>query len=173
MMFNTSAVFRLLLVTGGAATWAMVGCSGSEPTASNALSQEASIAAALEATEGSLATAEEDAKSCFETYRACKVAEAADVQSCRAALKACLPAEAPAPRTCGGDHPRHGGDGRPPATMAPVVQAASPSHQAEPPRLASAGSAEKMAPARTRPAVLEPRVPRSAAVRDPSVHRLQ
>ena len=62
----------------------------------------ASEEAALSAAQDSLATAKEQAKACFETFRSCKEASGADAQACRDALKACLPAEAPEPPHCGG-----------------------------------------------------------------------
>jgi hypothetical protein len=81
--------------------------SGCSSTGTSNSVDVASEEAALSAAQDSLATAKEQAKACFDTFRSCKEVTGADVQACRDALKACLPAEAPEPPRCATANGQH------------------------------------------------------------------
>ncbi|HET9956096.1 MAG TPA: hypothetical protein VFQ61_16430 [Polyangiaceae bacterium] len=97
-MRHTILGFSMTL--GAALAGSISGCS-SETGSSSTGADVASDEAALSAAQGSLASAKEQAKACFDTFRSCREASGANVQACRDALKACLPAEAPKPPHCG------------------------------------------------------------------------
>lgn len=89
----------------------LAACNGAADDASTTLSSELTTTEAnLESTDGSLATSEADAQSCFDAFKACKDAgETKD--TCRAQLKSCLPEQPSAPAQCGQGGPPPKGDG--------------------------------------------------------------
>lgn len=100
-MSKRHTILGFCMTMGVALTASLSGCSSDTGTSSGG-SDVASEEAALNGAQDSLASAKEQAKACFETFRSCREASDADVRACRDALNACLPADAPKPPHCGG-----------------------------------------------------------------------
>lgn len=88
----------------------LAACNGADDASTTLSSELTTTEANLESTDGSLATSEADAQSCFDAFKACKDAgETKD--TCRAQLKSCLPEQPSAPAQCGQGAPPPKGDG--------------------------------------------------------------